>query len=119
MGLGLGLGLGLGFGFGLGLGLGFGLGSGLGLGFGFGLGVGVGVDLHRALPLQAPAGDTASAHAADRRGSELRLLLYQLAKPRGRVLGVQCTLADGCGARLVRRRERGEQFVLGKEPGWG
>ena len=58
------------------MGLGFGLGSGLGLGFGFGLGVGVGVDLHRALPLQAPAGDTASAHAADRRGSELGLLVY-------------------------------------------
>ena len=70
-----------------------------------------------ALPLQAPAGDTASAHTADGRGSELGLLVYQLAKPRGRVLGVQCTLADGCGARLVRRRERGEQFVLGKEPG--
>ena len=64
----------MGLGLGLGLGLGFGLGSGLGFGFGFGLGVGV--DLHRALPLQAPAGDTASAHAADRRGSELRLLLY-------------------------------------------
>ena len=109
----------MGLGLGLGLGLGFGLGSGLGLGFGLGVGVGVGVDLHRALPLQAPAGDTASAHAADRRGSELLLLVYQLAKPRGRVLGVQCTLADGCSARLVRRRERGEQLVLGKEPGWG
>ena len=105
----------MGLGLGLGLGLGFGLGSGLGLGLGFGVGVG----LHRALPLQAPAGDTASAHAADRRGSELLLLVYQLAKPRGSALGVQCTLADGCGARLVRRREGGEQLVLGKEPGWG
>ena len=105
----------MGLGLGLGLGLGFGLGSGLGLGLGFGVGVG----LHRALPLQAPAGDTASAHAADRRGSELGLLVYQLAKPRGRMLGVQCALSDGCSARLVRRREGSEQLVLGKEPGWG
>ena len=42
-----------------------------------------------------------------------------LEEPRGRMLGVQCALSDGCGARLVRRRERGEQLVLGKEPGWG